>query len=165
MRRQIIATFIAVLGSWNLAQAKDLKQELAAFDLAGTWSADCSKDLTKEAGSRTTYDVPPSGPVTVTAVQRIPSGLSSERKSEIQDVARTGSDEIRLLEKPVNIKYSDGRTPDPANYKPLQVILQKTGGRLLVTDSRYADGSRIFIENGRVTGTSIVTQPRDRCAN
>lgn len=148
-------TFVAV-GLWlamagNGVSAESAKDALEVFGLVGTWSADCSKDLTKEAGSRKIYDVPAVGAPGFSEIIRLNTGVTSKFKGEIQEATRITEDKIRLIYKGSEITFSNGAKPGASEFDPVQTILEKVGQKVRVLDWRHADGSQTLIENGMIS--------------
>lgn len=165
MRGRAIAwILIWLFGSWCSAQAESTNDVMKAFGLVGTWSDDCSKDVTKEPGMRFTYEVPPSGPPTAKVIARINSQLVIERTFGIEDAVRVAPDEIQLIEKPLATKVSVGLLDPSINDRTQRIVLRNIGGnKHIVVDSRTVDGSHVWIENGRSLIDHTPARPSEQC--
>ena len=146
---RVVAVMIVIIAVLiEPAGAESVKDVIKVFGLVGTWSPDCSKDPLKETGTRSTYEIPMFGSATLSTINRIESGMTIRTKSEIQEAVRITEDKIKLINKSVEVTFSEGGPPDANNFKPLQIVIEKVGQKTHVIDSRRTDGSQTFIENG-----------------
>jgi hypothetical protein len=67
---------------------------------------------------------------------------------DIQAAQNLGNDKIKLTMLMQTLESSRPNEKTVANPKVLEQIIQKTGAQIRIIDSRNADGTEVFIENG-----------------
>lgn len=143
------------------AFAEDAKTALKEYGLVGTWSIDCSKDLTREYGSRITYSVPYLGAATFVSSANGATGHMTQ-KSEVREAARITEDKIRVILVPIE-RNADDRAK--MSTTPLEAIYEKVGSKLRAFESRTTDGAYVFFENGEDPKTGRPSPLLERCLN
>ena len=156
----VMSALLASSASWPESVGDVIRE----FGLTGTWSLDCSKDIKTELAGRTVYETTSLGGASQTNTTRFQNGMTFTVRSEIPEAIKIPSDKIKLQLKPVEGKYSDGRTVQEP--MPLRIlILQKlTPDKTVVIQNKAADGSSVFVDDGKLKdGTPML--PFERCLN
>lgn len=134
--RIVVAALVACGVSSAPACGGDVKTALKAFGLAGTWSADCSRDISQPRASRLVVAAPIEGGATATT-QDNRGDVVMTTISEIVGSAMVDGDKIRIALHPVTVTKSDGKAASQRDYDNLQLVFQKTGERIEVVRIQF----------------------------
>ncbi|HEV2303429.1 MAG TPA: hypothetical protein VGR91_17830 [Stellaceae bacterium] len=124
---------------------------LRAFGLVGTWSPDCTKEISK-GGQRVTYIVGDVGEPTMVETYGAIIGSKSiiiQLRLAIQEAARTKDEKIKLIDLLIAAKVNGikQQSKDP-DFVQNVVTISKKGSKIRTIDSRKIDNSAVFVEDG-----------------
>ncbi len=115
---------------------------VSAFGLVGTWSPDCSKDVS-EGASRVTFTVPASGAPTIVSDNRI-----IRMHFTILGAKRIGDNQLHLVIDTTHIDVAANVVKTDATAgQELDQLIEKTGDRYRVTQSQRVGGD-VLIKDG-----------------
>jgi hypothetical protein len=129
--RIFIAALLAVAAFSAAAVGDDVKTTLKEFGLLGTWSSDCSKDISRSRASRVVFVAPAEGRMTATALDNRDEVLVTT-VYEIVESAIMDGDKIRIALHPLTVTKSDGKAASQHEYDNLYLVFQKVGERIEV---------------------------------
>ena len=129
---RILALALLASGLFSVALfGGDAKSALKEFGLIGTWSADCSKDISQPRTNRLVFAAPSDGGAAATAQDNNGEAVITT-VYEITDAARVESDKIRVAMHPVKVTSSDGKPATQHQYDNLSLVFQKVEQRIKV---------------------------------
>jgi hypothetical protein len=132
------------------AHSESTKDALQEFGLLGTWSDDCSKDLTREAGQRETYAAPIIGAPTVVMKTGDSKGVAAETM-EISRAVRITDDKIEM-------------TFDGDLMKGARMVYQKVGSKIRLLKTYAVPGAtQVLVKDGMIG--NLPTLLLERCLN
>lgn len=163
MRLTFIVKVIWFLVLSAPALAQSPTDTLKRFGLVGVWSSDCSKSVRNDLGVWTIFYFPGSKrPRLVVVVKG--TQVSVIQDGEVVEAVPVESDKLRYTWQPKEVTYADGRSPNSNDLKAQVGLYRKVNNQLWILDNRTADGSDIFIENGRVRVDSSFVKPWMQCS-
>jgi hypothetical protein len=118
------------------ALGDESKGALQEFGLIGTWSWDCSKELSQPRASRVVFAAPFEGNATATAQENRDNVLITTGYKIIES-ASIDSDKIRITLHPVTITKSDGKAASQHEYDNMSLVIQKAGERIEVIGIQF----------------------------
>jgi cytochrome c len=148
------------------AASEQTAEVLRAFDLIGTWSTDCRKDVSRDYGSRVTYAVPPVGRPTITTVTHTGLGTWTHR-DEILSAERVAENKIKLFIEvgSLNRLDNDDQPTATAAGKTEWIALgERTGSKMRLLDYRTSDGKVVAAKDG-LKQDGLPTEPAEKCRN
>jgi hypothetical protein len=133
---------------------------------------DCTKDLSRDTASRTTYDAPFFGTATIVTKNRYqpPQPAAAQEasfKSEIIDAIRLTEDKIRIVAKLTEAKLSNKQNLGALAYKPYETIIEKYMSKIRTLRHKKIDGTPApeeDIENGMTTSGGALPL-MEKCLN
>jgi hypothetical protein len=129
---RIFVAALLVSGTFSApALGDDIKSALREFGLTGTWSPDCSKDISQPRASKVAFAVPFEGGTTAT-VQDNKGEVLVTTVYEIVESAIVDGDKIRIALHPVTVTKSDGKAASQHEYDNMHLVFQKVGERIEV---------------------------------
>jgi hypothetical protein len=116
------------------------------FGLVGTWATNCAAVPGRANVDRYTFASQPPG---LTKAASLMGGYRVVTSTfDIQAAQNLGNDKIKLTMLTKTVESSRPNENTVANPKVLEQIIQRTGAQIRIIDSRNADGTKVFIENG-----------------
>jgi len=129
--RIFVAALLAAGALSAPALGDDVRTALQEFGLIGTWSSDCSKEISQPRASRVVFAAPVEGATTATAQDNNGEVLVTT-VYEIVESAIIDSDKIRIALHPLTVTKSDGKAASQHEYDDLHLVFQKVGERIEV---------------------------------
>jgi hypothetical protein len=127
--RIFVAALLAFVAFSAPALGGDIKSALKEFGLIGTWSSDCSKEISPSGASRIVFAAPLEGSATATT-QDNRDEVSITIAYEIVESEIVDSDKIRIALHPVKVTRSDGKAASRHDYDNVHLVFQKAGERI-----------------------------------
>jgi hypothetical protein len=162
MTRKTKLTWLTLLLAATPVHAESTRAAMQEFGLIGSWSVDCSLDLTQACATtrrcfgRITFSAPIQGTATREIIAPPVAGNNQSKQSwNIVSASRVSADKIRLLlkgdltmnGKPVEMK---GRPSYmfPMGEEEWEMVYIKKEDKLQVWVSQRTDGGKISVSNG-----------------
>jgi hypothetical protein len=150
------------------AAAESTGDAMSAFGLIGTWSADCAKGPLSGV-VRLTYSLPLIGSPKIIATVGFPAVGVTTSEFEIRSAVRVTEEKIKYTSVRVSSSNANTKLTTEIDDRPRETVLMKNGGKIRVSDSRTADGSEIFVQDGlwkeQVQGRAPATSLLEKCLN
>lgn len=134
--RTFIAALLASIALSAPALGDDIKGTLKDFGLIGTWSPDCSKDMSQPRASRAVFAAPSEGDATAT-VQDNRGEAQVTTVYQIVETAILDGGRLKVGLHPVTVTKSDGKAASQHDYDNLHIVFQKAGPRLEVIGVQF----------------------------
>ncbi len=133
--RIVVAALLALGTLAAPALGDDINSRLNDFNLVGTWSPDCSKDVLERTGRRAVFAAPPQGVATAT-FREGDDGVLMTAVHEIVESA-VDADKISIAFHPVTIIRSDGKAAPQSAYNNYRLVFQKAGAKIKVIGIQF----------------------------
>jgi hypothetical protein len=149
-----LGLLLGLLAAASPAAAETTSDAMLAFGLVGSWSADCSTDMTRPCVDidrcypRLTFIVPLQGaPAEEVMSPSAVAGLVYKNKIAIDAVTQLSGDKIQITTTAA-IQSGDPATTLQARGETWETIYQKNGANLRVWSARQANGAKIAVRDG-----------------
>ena len=126
---RLVAGLSASASFCSLARAGNDSNAVKAYGLTGTWSADCSKDVSQQRVSRIAFAA---DGATATAQNNNGEGVVTTAY-QIAEATTIGDDKIGVSFHPVTVTRWDGKPATQHEYDNLHIVFQKAGDKIEVT--------------------------------
>jgi hypothetical protein len=132
VRKVLCLAAMAMLAATSPANADTVAAAIEGFGLIGTWSSDCTKDVSaNQPGFRMIFAEPPGG-----APNRTTIGSDGKVKTTVHTAvlaaARVADDQLKLTLRIIGGEHNGGPLPDVTTNTFEQVIETVGGNRILV---------------------------------
>ena len=126
----------ALLALGAPALGADVKTQMKDFDLIGTWSPDCGKDVLERTGRRAVFATPREGAPTAT-FREGDDGVLMTAVHEIVEPIVADGDKISIAFHPMTITRSDGKAAPQSAYTNYRMVFQKAGAKIKVIGIQF----------------------------
>jgi hypothetical protein len=146
------------------AFAENAKDAIEAFGLVGTWSFNCSADVTKEVAVRLIFEAPFFGAPRIVMIARDESGISGTKTVQILEAVKITEDKIKLVHDVVDITISTGeKMDDSLFFKGVEEVYQMESSKLRLFEVITSAPGQPVIRNGTIDGVPM--HPLEKCLN
>jgi hypothetical protein len=134
--RIFVAALLAIGTLSAPALGDDVKTRMKEFDLIGTWSPDCGKDILERTGRRAVFAAPREGMPTAT-FREGDDGVLVTGVHEIVQSTVVDGDKISIAFHPVTITRADGKASPQSAYNNYRMVFQKAGAKIKVIGIQF----------------------------
>jgi hypothetical protein len=160
--RTVLSLLACLIGT--SAFAETTKDAIKEFGLVGSWSEDCSVNITKATGLRYTFEAPFFGAPRLVLTSSDGKGVSVAIM-QIVEAVRVTEDKIRIVSDIVDIKPSSGEKPNASDFiKGMEVVYRKEASKIRLFETRPVAGqTQLIVRNGMMG--NIPTPFFEKCLN
>jgi len=168
-----LGLLVACLAAGQALAAESAADAIKAFGLIGIWSIDCSRDPIATCdpragcGSRTTYEITPSGAAMIkNVVGTIVPGVGKTFETRIESATLIGDDKIKMTSIMLGVP---GETNKLAWLRQpgerWETVLLKVGGKYRGVSNQTEDGRKILAKDGFIYRPPLGTKPDEIPSN